>query len=175
MLVSAPSPTAARSAVVALAVAAAPLLSCGGSGARGYRPDVPTSTTRADAPRASAPAGPTGDVQGLASRAGTPAGASPDQTGLATWYGPGFAGKRTANGERFDPRGFTAAHRKLPFGTWVEVRRVDTGRSVRVRINDRGPFGKASYVIDLAQRAAEDLDLVRLGHVRVELRIVPGP
>ena len=100
----------------------------------------------------------------------------PDQVGLASWYGKAFAGKRTSSGERFDPRLFTAAHKKLPFGTWVEVRRLDTGRTVRVRINDRGPNGRAAHrIIDLSQRAAEDLDIVREGVVRVELRIVSGP
>lgn len=99
----------------------------------------------------------------------------PDQVGLASWYGRAFAGKPTASGERFDPSLFTAAHKKLPFGTWVEVRRIDTGRTVRVRINDRGPNGRAAHrIIDLSQRAAEELDIVRAGVVRVELRIVGG-
>jgi rare lipoprotein A len=106
----------------------------------------------------------------------SPSGRAPEQVGLASWYGSAFAGKRTASGERFDPRLFTAAHRKLPFGTWVEVRRIDTGRTVRVRINDRGPNGRAAHrIIDLSQRAAEVLDIVRAGVVRVELRIVSGP
>ncbi len=100
----------------------------------------------------------------------------PDQVGLASWYGNAFAGKRTASGERFDPRLFTGAHKQLPFGTWVEVRRLDTGRTVRVRINDRGPNGRAkARLIDLSRRAAEELDLVRDGVTRVELRIVGGP
>jgi rare lipoprotein A len=112
------------------------------------------------------------DARGRASATGT----QPDQVGLASWYGRAFAGKRTASGERFDPRLFTAAHRKLPFGTWVEVRRIDTGRTVRVRINDRGPNGRAAHrIIDLSQRAAEQLDIVRAGVVRVELRVVSGP
>ena len=99
-----------------------------------------------------------------------------DQVGLASWYGSAFAGKPTASGERFDPRLFTAAHKKLPFGTWVEVRRIDTGRTVRVRINDRGPNGRAAHrIINLSQRAAEQLDIVRAGVVRVELRVVGGP
>lgn len=106
-----------------------------------------------------------------------PAGAhltrEPDEVGLASWYGRAFAGKRTSSGERFDPSLFTAAHKKLPFGTWVEVRRIDTGRTVRVRINDRGPNGRAAHrIIDLSQRAAEELDIIRAGVVRVELRIV---
>ncbi len=105
-----------------------------------------------------------------------PSNSHPDQVGLASWYGSSLAGRRTANGERFDPRQLTAAHRTLPFGTWVEVRRIDTGRVVRVRINDRGPNGGASArVIDLSQRAAEDLDILNEGVVRVELRVVHGP
>src|ERR1700722_9756080 len=83
-----------------------------------------------------------------------PKDANPDEVGLATWYGSQFAGKKTANGERFDPRAMTAAHRHLPFGTWVDVRRPDTGRSVRVRINDRGPWGDSRRVIDLSRAAA---------------------
>ena len=95
--------------------------------------------------------------------------------GLATWYGAAFAGKKTASGERFDPRAMTAAHLKLPFGTWVEVRRVDTGATVRVRITDRGPWGDARRVIDLSQAAAELLGMMRVGMVKVEIRVVEGP
>ena len=97
------------------------------------------------------------------------------QTGLATWYGAELAGRKTASGERFDPSGMTAAHRKLPFGTWVDVRRVDTGRTVRVRINDRGPWGDSRKVIDLSRHAAEELDMIKEGAVRVEVRVVRGP
>jgi rare lipoprotein A len=97
------------------------------------------------------------------------------QAGLATWYGQSFAGKKTSNGERFDPQAMTAAHRKLPFGTWVEVRRVETGSAVRVRINDRGPWGDPRRVIDLSQHAAELLGFSQVGFVKVELRVVDGP
>jgi rare lipoprotein A len=97
------------------------------------------------------------------------------QVGFATWYGAAFAGRRTASGEPFDPLRLTAAHRTLPFGTWVEVTRVDTGASVRVRITDRGPFGHADRIIDLSRGAAEYLDLVKAGTCRVELRVVDGP
>lgn len=107
--------------------------------------------------------------------ASAPVDANPDETGLATWYGSQFAGRRTANGERFDPGAMTAAHRKLPFGTWVEVRRPDTGRSVRVRVNDRGPWGDAHRVIDLSHAAAQRLGMLGEGKVRVELRVVRGP
>jgi rare lipoprotein A len=97
------------------------------------------------------------------------------QHGLATWYGGAFAGRPTANGERFDPKGYTAAHRTLPFGTWVEVRRIDNGKTVRVRINDRGPWGHAKRIIDLSERAASDIDLVAAGVTRVEVRVLSTP
>jgi len=99
------------------------------------------------------------------------------EDGYATWYGAAFAGRKTASGERFQPMGLTAAHRTLPFGTWVEVKRVDTGASVRVRITDRGPFGAPSQnrIIDLSRGAAEKIGLVKSGVTRVELRTVEGP
>jgi rare lipoprotein A len=80
-----------------------------------------------------------------------------------------------ANGERFDPGKMTAAHRTLPFGTWVEVRRVDQGDAVRVRVTDRGPFGHEDRIIDLSRAAAQRLGMVKAGVARVELRIVDGP
>lgn len=98
----------------------------------------------------------------------------PYQVGNASWYGAALAGRKTASGERFDPMGFTAAHNSLKLGTWVEVRRIDTGRTVRVKVNDRGPH-VAGRIIDLSRRAAEELDLVRQGIVRVEIRLVDGP
>lgn len=97
------------------------------------------------------------------------------QTGNATWYGAALAGHKTASGERFDPSQMTAAHRTLPLGTWVEVTRVDGGQSVRVRINDRGPFGHADRIIDLSRGAAEKIGLVKLGVAAVEVRVVDGP
>jgi rare lipoprotein A len=99
----------------------------------------------------------------------------PYQVGVATWYGQSFAGKKTSNGERFDPGAMTAAHRKLPFNTWVEVRRVDTGTSVRVRINDRGPWGSDRRVIDLSMHAAQILGYIEAGSAKVEIRVVNGP
>lgn len=97
------------------------------------------------------------------------------QMGYATWYGQRFAGRTTANGERFDPNAMTAAHRTLPFGTWVDVRRVDTGASVRVRITDRGPFGHEDRIIDLSRAAAQRIGIVKAGVGRVEVRVVAGP
>jgi rare lipoprotein A len=93
------------------------------------------------------------------------------QRGYATYYARRFAGRRTANGERYDPAGLTAAHRTLPFGTLVEVRREDDhARKVVVRVNDRGPYGSKSRVIDLSRRAAEALGIVHDGKAMVELR-----
>jgi rare lipoprotein A len=97
------------------------------------------------------------------------------QVGYATWYGRAFAGRRTASGERFDPGKMTAAHRTLPFGTWVEVRRVDNGESVRVRVTDRGPWGHEDRIIDLSQAAAARIGLTKAGMTRVEVRVVPAP
>jgi rare lipoprotein A len=88
--------------------------------------------------------------------------------GKASWYGPGFQGKRTASGERFDMNALTAAHRTLPFGTRVRVRNTKNGREVVVRINDRGPQIQ-SRIIDLSKAAAAELDLVRAGEAPVLL------
>ncbi|HEX7664731.1 MAG TPA: septal ring lytic transglycosylase RlpA family protein [Polyangiaceae bacterium] len=106
---------------------------------------------------------------------GGEAGSHAIQTGYASWYGKALAGHKTASGERFDPSAMTAAHRKLKLGTWVEVRRVDTGSTVRVRINDRGPWGDDKRIIDLSRAAADKLGIVRDGLAKVELRIVNGP
>jgi rare lipoprotein A len=140
---------------------------------QGFRPPVAAESTRDDSSGKSDPTSKT-DLD-FAKQAKAPADAKADQTGLATWYGSAFAGRKTANGERFDPMQLTAAHRTLPFGTWVEVRRVDTGRTVRVRITDRGPFGDSRRIIDLSKKAAEDLGIIRDGVAHVELRVVEGP
>jgi rare lipoprotein A len=92
-------------------------------------------------------------------------------TGMASWYGPNFHGKRTANGERYDMDRLTAAHKTLPFNTLVEVRSLDSGRSVVVRINDRGPHVKRR-IIDLSRAAAEAIEMVGPGTARVELKIL---
>lgn len=91
-----------------------------------------------------------------------------DQQGLASWYGPQFHGRPTASGERFDSKDMTAAHRTLAFGTRVCVRSSITGKTVVVRINDRGPFS-GGRVIDLSQGAAEALGMIGLGIKPVEL------
>ena len=87
------------------------------------------------------------------------------QTGLASWYGDC---QPTASGERFDPSALTCAHRTLPFGTWLTVRRVSTTRAVRVRVTDRGPFVRGR-VIDLTPAAFRRLAPLGRGVVRVEL------
>ncbi len=112
---------------------------------------------------------PASDAQG-----GGRADAGP-QEGLASWYGARFAGHKTANGERFDPNAMTAAHPTLPFGTWVEVVRADTGQRVRVRINDRGPFGHEGRIIDLSRAAADRIGIVRAGVAKVKVTPVAGP
>jgi rare lipoprotein A len=86
------------------------------------------------------------------------------QRGAASWYGPGFHGRKTANGERFNQHAMTAAHRTLPFGTKVRVVNERTGRSVVVRINDRGPFHGAR-IIDLAQAPARALGIAGVSYV----------
>jgi rare lipoprotein A len=93
------------------------------------------------------------------------------QVGIASYYARRFRGRKTANGERYDPSRLTAAHRTLPFGTLVEVRRRD-GRSVVVRINDRGPYVQGR-IIDLSRKAADLLGMLHDGMVEVEL--VPLP
>ena len=92
-------------------------------------------------------------------------------TGEASWYGPGFYGNRTANGEVFRPGTLTAAHRTLPFGTKVRVTNLWNGRSTVVRINDRGPF-IGHRVIDLAHGAANKLGLVASGIAQVRLEVL---
>ena len=91
--------------------------------------------------------------------------------GVASWYGPGFYGRRTANGETFRKGTLTAAHRTLPFGTMVRVTNLENGRSVIVRINDRGPF-KYHRVIDLAHGAASDLNMMRAGEINVRIELI---
>jgi rare lipoprotein A len=88
------------------------------------------------------------------------------QSGKASWYGPGFHGKRTASGERFDTNDLTAAHRTLPFGTRVRVVNKSTGRSVVVRINDRGPYAHGR-VIDLSRASAQAIGIAGVGSVEV--------
>ncbi len=88
----------------------------------------------------------------------TPVPAMADGSGLASWYGPGFHGRKTASGEAFNAGALTAAHRSLPFGTRVRVVNKKNGRSVVVRINDRGPYAHGR-VIDLSRAAARAIGI----------------
>lgn len=91
--------------------------------------------------------------------------------GMASWYGPGFHGKFTANGEKFNMNDFTAAHRKLKFGTILRITNLKNKLSVIVRINDRGPFNH-KRIIDLSKKAAKEIDMIKPGLADVKIEII---
>jgi len=93
------------------------------------------------------------------------------ERGVASWYGPGFHGNKTANGERYDMNRLTAAHRTLPLGSVATVRSLTSGRRVTVRINDRGPFAKGR-ILDLSLAGAQALGMTGNGTDRIELQVV---
>jgi len=95
-----------------------------------------------------------------------------EQVGVASWYGKEFQGRPTASGERYDLHALTAAHRTLPFGTRVKVTNLENGRSVIVRINDRGP-NQPGRLIDLSYAAARQIGLVANGTAKVRIEILP--
>lgn len=102
------------------------------------------------------------------------------QRGMASWYGADFHGKPTASGEIYDMYQLSAAHKELPLDTIIHVKNLDNGRSVELRVNDRGPFVRGR-VLDLSYGAAKKLGMVEVGLARVEIRVVkvgdglPGP
>jgi rare lipoprotein A len=96
------------------------------------------------------------------------------QEGVASWYGPGFHGKKTTSGEVYDQLDMTAAHQSLPLGTRVVVTNLHNGRTVEVRINDRGPFAR-SRIVDLSYAAASTLDMIGPGTAPVRLQVVGAP
>jgi len=96
------------------------------------------------------------------------------ETGVASWYGVPYHGRPSASGEIFDMEKLTAAHRALPFQTWVEVTNLSNGKQVNVRITDRGPFGRGR-IIDVSMAAARELDMVRTGTARVLLKVILPP
>lgn len=102
-----------------------------------------------------------------------PAATRPIAGGSASYYAAKFEGRATANGERYRAGEYTAAHRSLPFGSKVLVTNPANGRSVTVRINDRGPF-TAGRVIDVSRAAANELGLIARGHAPVELEVIEG-
>ncbi|NCI47769.1 septal ring lytic transglycosylase RlpA family protein [Sediminibacterium soli] len=91
------------------------------------------------------------------------------ESGLASYYAEGYEGRKTANGESFHSSALTAAHKKLPFGTKVRVTNLANGKTVKVRINDRGPFVQGR-IIDLTKKAAKKLDMVQAGVSKVTIR-----
>jgi rare lipoprotein A len=96
---------------------------------------------------------------------------APDTTSqiiFTTYYAKKFEGRRTTSGERYRGAKFTAAHRSLPFGTMITVRNIVSGKTVTVRVNDRGPFSK-KFSLDLSQSAAKALGIYRLGYARVTI------
>src|SRR5437764_9620394 len=98
----------------------------------------------------------------------TPARLGSTETGVASWYGNPYHGRRSANGEIYDMEKMTAAHRTLPFDTWVRVDNLDTHKSVEVRITDRGPFARGR-ILDLSHAAAVSLDMIEPGTARGKL------
>lgn len=95
------------------------------------------------------------------------------ETGIASWYGPGFHGKATANGETYNQGDLTAAHRTLPMPSLVKVTNLENGRAVKLRVNDRGPFARGR-IIDVSRRAAELLGFKKAGTAKVRVEIVEG-
>ena len=93
------------------------------------------------------------------------------QKGVASYYHDGLHGRRTASGERYNKSALTAAHKTLPLGTKVRVTDVRTGKTIVVKINDRGPFVKGR-VIDLSRRAARELGMIRKGLARVRVEVI---
>lgn len=147
-----------RRSVPLLLLATAIVTGCASGGRRGPATPAPAERpTRSDQekPAETAPVKPKKKVE----------------RGLASWYGNEFHGRLTASGEPFDQNQISAAHRTLPFGTVVRVTNLDNGRTLDVRINDRGPFVKGR-ILDLSRAAAAELDMVRAGVARIELRVV---
>ena len=96
------------------------------------------------------------------------------QEGTASWYGRPYHGRRTSNGERYDMNKISAAHKRLPFDTWVRVTNLKNKKTVDVRINDRGPFVKGR-IIDLSRAAAKKIDMIGPGTARVRIKVVAMP
>ena len=93
------------------------------------------------------------------------------EVGTASWYGPGFHGNKTSNGEYYDQKGYTAAHKNLPLPSYVKVTNLENGKMVIVRVNDRGPF-HGSRIIDLSKGAAKAIDMTKKGTARVKLELI---
>jgi peptidoglycan lytic transglycosylase len=104
----------------------------------------------------------------------TPAVVGAEERGLASWYGHPYHGRRTSSGEVYDMNAMTAAHRTLPFSTWLRVENLNNGRAVRVRVNDRGPFVDGR-IVDVSHAAGLVLGIVGPGVAPVKLRVIAPP
>ena len=105
-------------------------------------------------------------------KSGSSATVQPAHIGEASWYGPGFQGKKTASGEIFDDSKLTAAHKTIPLGSKAKVTNLTNGKTVEVKINDRGPFIDGRMV-DLSQAAAQALGMIDRGTARVQIDLLP--
>ena len=156
------------------------------TGLIGLAPIAASSAATTDAAAGTAPATsaafiemmplpPAVDVTAPDALIAAPAASTPQETALgsgsASYYAAKFDGRRTASGERFDNSDMTAAHRSLPFGTRLRVTNPANGRSVVVRVNDRGPFTRGR-LLDVSRAAADKLGMVARGHATVELAII---
>lgn len=137
------------------------LSACSSSGGGQYAPTLHIRPP--EAPRWAPAKVRTGDVF---------ASANAVETGLASWYGHPYHGRRTASGEVFDKNRLTAAHPHLPLGTPALVTNLETGESVRVRINDRFP-GRPGYIIDVSQAVAQELGFEQSGRAKVAVKPLP--
>jgi rare lipoprotein A len=136
------------------------------------KPQAHTLPREIPPPTATIPSAPeTGDAARVGSIP-TPSRPTMIETGLASWYGSRHHGKRTASGEVFNQNKFTAAHRTLPLGSRVKLTNLANGKSVEVRINDRGPFSKGR-IIDVSRAAARSLGMVEQGITTVHIELVP--
>jgi rare lipoprotein A len=146
------------------------LIAVAGCGGQPQRPEPPTPAGGApgDEPRAKSGNPPFYEVAGRRYVV-LPSAAGYSERGVASWYGPDFHGKRTATGETYDMNAMSGAHPTLPLPVWVRVTNLQNGRSVVLRLNDRGPFSK-NRIIDLSRAAAEQLDMIRTGTALVEVQ-----
>ena len=124
-----------------------------------HKEAAPAPAPQAPAPQAKEEAAPPGQPKII-------------QVGTASWYGPGFHGQETASGETFNQHALTAAHRTLPLGTEAKVTNLETGQSVHVKINDRGPYVKGRH-LDLSQAAAKQIGLTKTGVAKVKIEAQP--
>ena len=102
---------------------------------------------------------------------GSPAKAGMEEVGMISYYGPGFHGKKTANGEIFNQHALTAAHKTFPFNTKLRVTLISTGKSIIVRVNDRGPF-KKGRILDLSLGAAKKIGLIKSGTAKARIVVL---